>query len=81
MKVNIVKIGNSQGIRIPKALLQQTNLHGKVNLEVRKNKLIISPAAEISWDELTGNDLAIMSEPALSDWNTPEEDKAWAYLQ
>jgi hypothetical protein len=24
---------------------------------------------------------AIMSEPALSDWNRSEEDEAWAYLQ
>jgi hypothetical protein len=24
---------------------------------------------------------AILSEPALSDWNRPEEDEAWAYLQ
>jgi hypothetical protein len=26
-------------------------------------------------------DLALLSEPALSDWNRPEEDEAWAYLQ
>ena len=76
METNIVKIGNSQGIRIPKTLLAQTSLHGKVKIEVRKNSIIISPM-----DDLSGRELAIMSEPALSDWNSPEEDEAWAYLQ
>jgi hypothetical protein len=27
------------------------------------------------------NDTAFLSEAALSDWNRPEEDEAWAYLQ
>lgn len=26
-------------------------------------------------------DPALLSEEALSDWNRPEEDKAWEYLQ
>jgi hypothetical protein len=32
-------------------------------------------------DEPEANETAILSEPALSDWNRPEEDEAWAYLQ
>jgi hypothetical protein len=27
------------------------------------------------------NETAILSETALSDWNRPEEEEAWAYLQ
>jgi hypothetical protein len=27
------------------------------------------------------DDVTLMSEPALADWNRPEEDEAWAYLQ
>lgn len=27
------------------------------------------------------SDTAIVSEPALSDWNRPEEDEAWLHLQ
>ncbi len=77
MDTNIVKIGNSQGVRIPKALLAQTNLRGKVKLEVRKNSIVISPAD----DDWSARELAIMSEKALSDWNSPEEDAAWAHLQ
>ncbi len=41
MKTHIVKIGNSQGIRIPKALLEQTGLRGEVTLEVTDNSIVI----------------------------------------
>ncbi len=45
MRTRIVKIGNSQGIRIPKALLEQTNLHGEVEISVRRGSLVIAAAA------------------------------------
>lgn len=44
MRARIVKIGNSQGIRIPKPLLEQTGIDEDVELEVEKNKLVIRPA-------------------------------------
>ncbi|NIA28669.1 MAG: AbrB/MazE/SpoVT family DNA-binding domain-containing protein [Actinobacteria bacterium] len=43
MIARIVKIGNSQGIRIPKILLEQSGLHDEVELEVQKDQLIIKP--------------------------------------
>ncbi|MEN3334938.1 MAG: antitoxin MazE [Blastocatellia bacterium] len=44
MKTRIIRIGNSQGIRIPKLYLQQTGLGEEVNLEVQDNEIIIRPA-------------------------------------
>jgi antitoxin MazE len=44
MRTNIVTIGNSQGIRIPKILLEQSKLSGEVELEVRGESIVISPA-------------------------------------
>lgn len=44
MKTNIVTIGNSQGIRIPKILLEQSKLSGEVELEVRGQSIVISPS-------------------------------------
>ena len=41
MKASIVRIGNSQGIRIPKVVLEQTHLSGEVELEVRARQIII----------------------------------------
>jgi antitoxin MazE len=43
MKTRIVRIGNSQGIRIPGPLLEQTGLRGEVEISVRKDALIIRP--------------------------------------
>jgi antitoxin MazE len=41
MKTRIVRIGNSQGIRIPKLLLVETGLEGEVEIEVRGGELIV----------------------------------------
>jgi antitoxin MazE len=52
MRTHIVKIGNSQGIRIPKPLLDQTNIKDDVELEVNKNQIIIRPISHprAGWD-------------------------------
>ena len=53
VKSRIVKIGNSRGIRIPKALLKQTGLGEEVELEVDGRRLIVRPAVEPreGWEE------------------------------
>ncbi len=43
MKTKIVQIGNSKGIRIPKVMLEQSGLGEEVQLEVKKQKIIIGP--------------------------------------
>lgn len=43
MRRKIVKIGNSQGIRIPKALLEQVGLIGEVELLVEGDALVLRP--------------------------------------
>lgn len=44
MITKIVQIGNSRGIRIPKALLAQTRLGEEVKLEVYHEQIIIRPS-------------------------------------
>lgn len=53
MRTRIVKIGNSQGIRIPKALLNESGLHGEVEINLRRGSLVISAAepARSGWDD------------------------------
>jgi antitoxin MazE len=41
MRASIVRIGNSQGIRIPKVVLEQTHLTGEVELEVKDRQILI----------------------------------------
>ena len=46
MKTQIIKIGNSKGIRIPKPLLEQSNLDGEVELEVLEEGLLIKSSSK-----------------------------------
>ena len=39
----IVRIGNSKGVRIPKALREQVGLEGKVTLSVERGALVVRP--------------------------------------
>ena len=41
MKAKIVSIGNSQGIRIPKPLLERSGLSGEVELVARDGMLLV----------------------------------------
>ncbi len=52
-KTRIVKIGNSQGIRIPKPLLDQADIGEEVELEVKDGQLIIRQARNprFGWDD------------------------------
>ena len=52
MRARIVKIGNSQGVRIPKPILEQTGIMEDVELEVEKNQITIRPVSSprVGWD-------------------------------
>ncbi len=47
VKTRIVKIGNSQGIKIPKILIDQANLGENVALEVEEGYIIIRPGRPV----------------------------------
>lgn len=53
MRVGIISIGNSKGIRIPKAILEQCRFNKEAELEVQGNTLLIKPVkkARQGWDE------------------------------
>ena len=52
MRARVIKIGNSQGVRIPKPILEQTGIREAVELEVEKNQIIIRPVSNprVGWD-------------------------------
>jgi antitoxin MazE len=51
-ETHLFKIGNSQGIRIPKVLLQQVNLTGKLSIDVVDNTLVLRQVSSTrqGWD-------------------------------
>lgn len=42
MKVKLVRIGNSRGIRIPKVILEQCGLQETADLQVERDRLVIA---------------------------------------
>jgi antitoxin MazE len=53
MKARIIKVGNSRGIRLPKALLDAGGLETEVELVLQKNGILIraSKSPRKGWDE------------------------------
>ena len=53
MKAQIIQIGNSQGIRIPKVLLEDSRITGDVDLELHPDGILIRNAQQprSGWDE------------------------------
>ena len=41
MQLDVVQIGNSKGIRIPKAILEQCQIEDQVDLEVEDGRIIL----------------------------------------
>jgi antitoxin MazE len=81
MKTRIVPIGNSQGIRIPKPLLEQTGLAGEVEISAEDDTLVIRPvkkpragwAAAFQAMAQRGDDALLDAvAPSLSDWDKGE---------
>ena len=47
MRTRIIRVGNSHGIRIPKALLEECELSGDVDMTVRDRALVITRAGRV----------------------------------
>ncbi len=84
MRARVIKIGNSQGLRIPKPILEQTGIMNDVEIEVEKNQIIIRPVknARDGWDDAfkvmgdKGDDEPIIDDENISQsWD--EEEWQW----
>jgi antitoxin MazE len=43
MLVSVIAIGNSRGIRLPKAILEQLDIQDQLEMEVDEKRLVLSP--------------------------------------
>jgi antitoxin MazE len=84
MRARVIKIGNSQGVRIPKPILEQTGIMGDVEITVEKNQIIIRPVKNPreGWDEAfslmgqKGDDESVIDATNIShSWD--EEEWQW----
>lgn len=53
MEAQIINIGNSKGIRIPKTILKKYNIQDKINLILEEDFIVIKPIKEPrkGWEE------------------------------
>ncbi len=85
METEIIKIGNSKGIRIPKAILEQCGLSGVVEMSINGDKIIISKPARKpreGWAEAIEADIKKHGAPEMlwSDGIVNEFDKTeWTW--
>ncbi len=84
MKTRIVKIGNSQGIRIPKLFLERSNLAEEVELEAQDNQIVIRSLRRPrqDWEEAflamseSGDD-SLLDESLLAQTQWDEAEWQW----
>ena len=76
MKVSVIRIGNSRGIRLPKAILEQLHVSDSLELEVENQQIILRPlpcAPRQGWDQAfrkmheEGQDTLLMPGPEASE--------------
>ncbi len=81
MKVSVIQIGNSKGIRFSKMILEKYNIKDQVNLILEKGKIIIQPLSnprngwEKAFEEMNenGDDRLLFNDvfedETLEEWN------------
>src|SRR5205809_170121 len=76
VKARIVAIGNSQGIRIPKPLLEQAGLAGDVELRAEDGRIVIAATrrARAGWAEAAAT-LHARGDDGLLDTPAPAFDR------
>ena len=75
MRVTLVKIGNSQGIRIPKAVIEQVGLEKDIDLVVSDEGIILRPVKRLrgNW-EAAATSCHKAGEDNLSEWDSVSDD-------
>ena len=82
IRSKVIRIGNSRGVRIPRALLEQAGLTDKVEMSVEDGKLIIHSiqeprqewGAQFSAMSAHGDD-HLLDDPLPTQWD--EEEWTW----
>ena len=78
MKTKIIKIGSSQGIRLPKLLLNQIGAEKEVHLNIEGDRIIIKPIKEKrqGWAEAF-HEMAGRGDDKLLDVDTIQSTNTW----
>ena len=79
VRTQIIRVGNSRGIRLPKLLIDQAKLDSEVEISVRPEGLMIKNArnARDGWDEqfrrmAARGDDRLLDPPTVTQWDQTE---------
>ena len=75
MLVTLIRIGNSKGVRLPKAVIEQAGLKDEIDLEIRDGKVILSSARQprAGW-EMAAQACHEAGHDGLGDWDAALND-------
>ncbi len=81
MKVNVVRIGNSRGIRIPKAVMDHCGFVEAVEMTVKGKEVILAPARKLraGWDDAFAAMAGRGDDRLLIDPATQWDEKEWRW--
>ena len=81
MKAQIIRIGNSQGIRIPKTLIEDGKLSGEVELELHEDGILIRSLQKprANWEAAFKTASESDDDHPTGDTRTAFENKEWQW--
>ena len=80
MKVNLVQIGNSKGVRIPAAVIRECGFGDQIDLRVEQGVVVLAPvrSGRDGWDEAfarmaaAGDDAPLLPDEVATDFDSEE---------
>jgi len=81
MKAQIIRIGNSQGIRIPKTMIEDGKLSGEVELELHEDGILIRSLQKprANWDAAFNAASDADDDQHLDETSTKFDKKEWQW--
>jgi antitoxin MazE len=82
MRVSIVQIGNSKGLRLPKSVLAQCNIKDSVELLVRENEIVLKPLPSVpreGWAKEFARMAALNEDTPLIDDGFDLDAEGWVW--
>ncbi|WP_299439503.1 AbrB/MazE/SpoVT family DNA-binding domain-containing protein [uncultured Rhodospira sp.] len=83
MKVNLIAIGNSKGVRLPSAVIKECGFGETLEMSVENGRVILEPARHprAGWEDAfkrmaaAGDDERLMPDTMAHSW----DDEAWTW--
>ena len=78
MKTKIIRIGNSQGVRIPKPLIEESGITEEIEMILRDNEIVLRSAETTrkEWEE-SFEKMAEQGDDSLLDQKEIEKPSEW----